>query len=55
MYNKKGVIVEINTVLFAGLILVCWVFLFQDMPRDHGTVFMQERLHGTCIVSGKVT
>lgn len=52
--HKEGVIGEINTVLFTGLTLVCCFFLFQDMRRDHGTAFMQERLRATFIVNSKV-
>lgn len=52
--HKEGVIAEVNTILFTGLLLVCWVFLFQDIYRDHGTTFMKERLHSTCIANSKV-
>lgn len=52
VHHKEEGIVKINAVIFTGLI---FFFFFEGMPTHFDTALMQEMLHSTWNVNGRVT
>lgn len=54
VHHKEEDIVKINAVIFTGLIFIYLIF-FEGMPTHCDTALMQEMLHSTWNVNGRVT